>query len=179
MRKLKNVANLSPTAIVKAVHDGDSFKLLFDDGTIKWVRLYACDAPEVISNYVSKNQPFGKEAGLFMRNLLKGNRIAVEFLFEDKFKRPVVKLTFEDHDLTEYAIEKGLAWFYNDPKLTSAERTMFKGLQGLATFKKVGLWSETGRKLRPDTWRARYPQFPKAGFQLGTDEYQWFESEEQ
>ena len=36
------------TVLVKAVHDGDSYKIQWKTGEIEWVRLCGCDAWEVV-----------------------------------------------------------------------------------------------------------------------------------
>ena len=36
------------TVLVKAVHDGDSYKIQWNSGEIEWVRLWGCDAWEVV-----------------------------------------------------------------------------------------------------------------------------------
>jgi len=162
--KYSIIPNETKVGIVKAVHDGDSIKVKFEDGEIVWIRLYGCDAPEVHSNYVSAAQPYGKEAGDFLRNLIKGKQVRVETLFRDEFKRMICKVEFpyslEDQstillNLTEYLIETGNAWWLTEPRQTPEQQLKLKELHNTAKVGKKGLWGELGRKLRPSTWRER------------------------
>lgn len=162
--KYSIIPNETKVGIVKAVHDGDSIKVKFEDGEIVWIRLYGCDAPEVHSNYVSAGQPYGKEAGGFLRNLIKGKEVEVRTLFRDQFKRMICKvdLIVKDGDrpdakidLTEHLIVNGCAWFLSEPKMDVKISEMLKNSHNLAKIRKNGLWGEEGRKLRPSTWRER------------------------
>ena len=65
MSRYSIIPNEIKVGIVKAVHDGDSIKVKFEDGEVSWIRLYGCDAPEVVSNHVSASQPYGKESGKY------------------------------------------------------------------------------------------------------------------
>lgn len=149
------VPNETKVGIVKAVHDGDSIKVKFEDGEIVWIRLYGCDAPEVHSNYVSARQPYGKESGDFLRNLIKGKEVRVETLFRDEFKRMICKVELEGKDLSETLIETGNAWWLTEPKQSPEVQSKLKELHNTAKATKVGLWGELGRKIRPSTWRER------------------------
>lgn len=149
------VPNETKVGIVKAVHDGDSIKVKFEDGEIAWIRLYGCDAPEVHSNYVSARQPYGKESGDFLRNLIKGKEVRVETLFRDEFKRMICKVELEGKDLSETLIETGNAWWLTEPKQSPEVQSKLKELHSTAKTNKVGLWGELGRKIRPSTWRER------------------------
>lgn len=149
--------------VVKAVHDGDSFKIQFPEETT-WVRLWGCDSPEVISNHVASHQPYGREAGNEVRKLIKGQKVEVETLFKDQFGRMIckVKLLKEDLqkiDLTELTISEGLAWWLDEPKMSKEDREKLKKLHETAKDKKIGLWSTEERKLRPSTWRSRNRRF--------------------
>lgn len=148
--------------VVKAVHDGDSIKVKFEDGEVVWIRLYGCDAPEVVSNHVSANQPYGVEAGKYLRDLMKGHRVEVQTLFRDKYNRMICKANFiyDDldlvgRDLTELLIETGNAWWLSEPSQNKDELSKFKSLQETAKVAKSGLWGHPGRKIRPSTWRGR------------------------
>lgn len=143
---------------VTAVHDGDSIKVVFPTETV-WVRLYGCDAPEVISNYVSANQPFGTEAGLLLRDTVKGKTVKVETLFRDVYNRMICKVTLDGKDLTEFMVENGYAWWYQEPKMKPEIKERLKTLHNTAKEGKLGLWGEKGRKVRPTTWRSYNKRF--------------------
>lgn len=147
---------------VKAVHDGDSFKIEFPEET-SWIRLWGCDSPEVISNHVTQHQPYGKEAGNEVRNLIKGQKVEVQTLFKDQFGRMICKVKIPINevmtDLTEILIRNGLAWFLQEPNMTEDEVSNLKRWHEKAKNSKVGLWGTKERKLRPSTWRNRYRRF--------------------
>lgn len=166
--KYKIIPNETKVGIVKAVHDGDSIKVKFEDGEVSWVRLYGCDAPEVISNHVGANQPYGKEAGDELRKLVKGQKVEVQTLFLDQYKRMVCKVyllkeelgqDLQKIDVTKALISNGLAWWLDEPKMTSELRAELKSLHEYAKGQMFGLWGQEGRKLRPSTWRSRNRRF--------------------
>jgi endonuclease YncB( thermonuclease family) len=162
------IPNQTKTAVVKAVHDGDSIKVQFEDGEVSWIRLYGCDAPEVISNHVTKDQPHGRESGNELRKLIKGQTVEVETLFRDQYGRMICKVNLlkeelgsdlQKIDLTKLLISEGLAWWLEEPKMDSTVKTELKSLHEYAKGKMLGLWSRQGRKLRPSTWRSRNRRF--------------------
>lgn len=162
--KYKIIPNETKLGIVKAVHDGDSIKIQFEDGEVSWVRLYGCDAPEVISNHVGANQPYGKDAGDETRKMIKGKPVEVQTLFRDQFNRMICKvLLIQDDgskvDLTKNSIVLGLAWWLDEPKMNPELRVELKSLHEYAKGKMLGLWGIEGRKLRPSTWRSRNRRF--------------------
>jgi endonuclease YncB( thermonuclease family) len=161
--KYKIIPNETKLGIVKAVHDGDSIKVQFEDGEVSWVRLYGCDAPEVISNHVGANQPYGKEAGDYLRTLIKGKEVKVQTLFRDQFNRMICNISYVEDDnevdVTSLLISTGNAWFLSEPKMATDYLTLIKDWQTYAKGKMLGLWGQEGRKLRPSTWRSRNRRF--------------------
>lgn len=148
---------LSQNAVVLAVHDGDSYKVRFDStNEIVWVRLYGIDCPEVVSNHITNSQPYGRETGDFVRNLIKGKPVQVDSLGEDVYGRMVAKVTFNGTDLTQFLLTYGYGWYLQNSKLSSEEISKLKSLQEFAKNTKQGLWALPGRKLRPSTWRSRH-----------------------
>lgn len=146
------------TGVVTAVHDGDSIKVVFPDETV-WIRLYGCDAPEVVSNHVAAHQPAGKEAGSFLRGFVKGKTVTVETLFKDQFGRMICKVMLGEEDLTERMIASGWAWFLPEPKMQTETVVKLKTLHETAKKSKDGLWAFAGRKVRPETWRKNNRRF--------------------
>lgn len=162
--KYKIIPNETKLGIVKAVHDGDSIKIQFEDGEVSWIRLYGCDAPEIISNHVGANQPYGKESGDKLRELIKGKEVKVKTLFRDQYQRMICKVDFIDSnqseiDLSWLLIASGLAWSLTEPKMDDDTKLKLKSLQEYAKGKMLGLWGQEGRKLRPSTWRSRNRRF--------------------
>lgn len=144
-------------AVVRAVHDGDSYGVRFLDrpDTTIFLRLHNVDAPEVIF-YVTKDQPYARKAGAHMRELLKGDTIDVTVVYKDKYNRLVCDMKLDTIDLTEYVISTGNGWFMDDAATTVEREAELRALQEMAKSNKLGLWGERGRKVRPDTWRRKY-----------------------
>tara|TARA_R110000868_G_scaffold320909_17_gene581966 strand:+ start:612 stop:1115 length:504 start_codon:yes stop_codon:yes gene_type:complete len=159
--KYKIVENKILEGVVAAVHDGDSIKVVFPSETV-WVRLYGCDAPEVISNHVTANQPFGTNSGNALRTLVKGKKVQVETLFKDMYNRMICKVSLDGIDLTEYLVTNGLAWWLSEPKMKPETVSKLKGLHEAAKTGRKGFWGISGRKVRPSTWRKDHKRFGTA-----------------
>ena len=152
----------SQQVTVKAVHDGDSYKIQWQDGTNEWVRLWGVDAPEIRSNHITANQPFGVQAGNYVRSWLKGQVVTIDTTVgqDDPFGRRVVKIQIDSalyscldsvpgeylNDLSTYLVRNGYAWWF-DKSLQDS--------QDFAKESKLGLWGLPGRKIRPETFRKR------------------------
>jgi len=156
--KYKLVEHQTLTGTVTAVHDGDSIKVVFHGENV-WVRLYGCDAPEVVSNHVTKSQPFGAESGNYLRLLLKGKTVKVETLFKDMYQRMICKVSIDGVDVTEHMVQNGHAWWLGEPKIDSSVKEKLKSMHNAAKADKKGLWSISGRKVRPATWRKDHKRF--------------------
>lgn len=146
---------------VKAVHDGDSYKVKLQDTTF-WIRIYGCDAPEVISNHVSKHQPYGLKAASNVRVLIKSDTIYIDTLFRDQYNRLICKVYLDSlklDNLTDWLIKTGNAWWLGEPNMSSGTKSYLQALQQEAVNNKAGLWGLSGRKLRPSTWRSKYRRF--------------------
>lgn len=147
-----NVVSGQLSATVMAVHDGDSYKVKLDStNEVFWIRLSDVDAPEVISNYVSANQPHGKEIAYSMRKMLKGNKVILDTLYRDKYKRMVAKVWYNNIDLSKYMVENGFAWYtpfgVSDPEMVKALK--------LAKKHKLEIWDGKGDKpKKPNAFRA-------------------------
>lgn len=156
-----SISQTTHPVLVKAVHDGDSYKVKFQDTTF-WIRIYGCDAPEVISNHVAKHQPYGLKASENVRQLIKGDTIYIDTLYRDMYDRLVCKVyldSLSEQNLTDWLIKTGNAWWLDEPTMSKGTKSYLQALQQEATNIKVGLWSLSGRKLRPATWRSRNRRF--------------------
>lgn len=152
----------SPTklAIVREVHDGDSYGVRFLDrmDTTVYVRLHNVDCPEVIF-YVTKDQPYARIAGQNIRDLIKGDTVKVTYVYKDVYKRLVCDVYKDSINLTDYIIQNGLGWALIDEVTPKDRRLELQAMQSKAKVSKLGLWSEKIRPLRPSTWRKKYSRF--------------------
>ena len=152
------------TVLVRAVHDGDSYKIQWKTGEIEWVRLWGCDAWEVVfPPHVTKNQPYGVQTGNFVRSVLKGQRVVIDTSVgqDDPFGRRVVKVKLDStiysridsvpgeyvNDLSTYLVLNGYAWWVDKSLQDEME---------LAKQTKIGAWGLPGRKVKPETWRRKH-----------------------
>ena len=153
MRRYKVIDRQILEGVVKAVHDGDSYKIDFGNETV-WIRIHGCDTPELISNYVTKDQPYGRTSGNIIREMIKGKTVKVETLFKDQFGRLISKVYLDDINLTEYIVSNGLGWYMDDAKMEESLKTKLKTDQLLAKAAKKGLYRdwETGNIVTGKQW---------------------------
>lgn len=142
-------------ATVLAVHDGDSYKVRFDDSlkTTFWIRLWGVDCPEVRSNFVTTNQDYGVETGDSMRVMLKGQKVFVDTLYLDLYSRHVAKIKYKGQDITEYLLKTGKGWYYSSKDMSTKTRKKLQQMQSDAESAKVGLWGLEGDKVKPSDFR--------------------------
>ncbi|MFH0781299.1 MAG: thermonuclease family protein [Pseudomonadota bacterium] len=115
---------------VKKVIDGDSLLITACGRNIE-VRLYGIDAPEY-------NQPFGEDAKKFAKHWIGGQRVLVQPLYLDSYKRTVAVITQNDRVLNRDLTRAGLAWVYPRycrqevcKKWTELEKVAREGREGL------------------------------------------------
>jgi len=150
----------SQNAVVFAVHDGDSYKIKMDDSKrVFWVRLEGVDCPELISNTISQNQPYGKVAGDSIRVMIKKKHVQVDSVGVDVYNRTVAKVfLFNGSDtinLAEYIVYHGLGWV-SSTGLPIEYSSELRKLQADAIYNRRGLWGDGEKPIAPYIWRIRY-----------------------
>lgn len=160
-------AQETQTAVVKAVHDGDSYKVSFTakPDSVVWIRLFGVDAPEVrFPGVIAFDQPFGRAAADSVRNLIKGRGVFLKYRYTDYYDRPVCQVYFtapgpdmttDTVDLAQHIVLKGWAWHRTERKNTKGN-TLLKNIQAYAKGQKVGLWGLPGRAIKPETFRKKF-----------------------
>lgn len=151
---------VAQNATVFAVHDGDSYKIRMDSSNKKvWVRLWGVDCPEVVSNLIYENQPYGKFVGDTVRIMLKGKRVQIDSISTDLLNRPVVKLKVQIDtsfvDFTEFLLAYGWAWPFNNANIDQTTFANLLALQKEALANKRGLWVDEER-VNPSRWRRMF-----------------------
>lgn len=146
---------------VKAVHDADSWKLLFPDGHEEWCRVVGIDAPEVYSPFVLKTQKWGIEAGNVARSQLKGKTIYIDTLpvpsNRDVYGRLLVEGYTDDKLISLSLVENGHAWAVDVPNRKYPNiNKILKLAQAEAKRKRLGMYSQSKKPMKPATWRKRY-----------------------
>lgn len=145
------------SGIVTAVHDGDNLKIKTDEGKYIPVRLLKIDSPEVWSPWCHAVQPFGPEAGNFLRNLAKGKRAVLSISpNKDQYGRLVASAMIEYdgkmQDAASVIVREGWAWVTAG---SGKAMTELRNLMKQAQTEKKGLWA--GEKpISPAIWRRRH-----------------------
>jgi endonuclease YncB( thermonuclease family) len=114
---------------VARIKDGDTF--VVDDGEVEHdIRLEGIDAPE-------SEQRFGLDATKALSGKISGKQIKVEWLWNDKYRRPLGHVYIGDRWINREMVEEGFAWHFKkystDQRLADAEeasRVARKGLWG-------------------------------------------------
>ena len=143
--------------MVKSVHDGDSYKVSklsqgLPTKQTYWVRIAGANAPEVISNHITDNQPFGLESGDFARKMLDGKIVKITAFSKDRYHRTIADVFYVDsvgtlRRLDSCLIANGLAMYRSN-------KTFKKGaiLQKQVKKSKKGLWSQD-KPITDANWR--------------------------
>jgi len=130
------------TGNVVNVHDGDTITV----GETR-VRLHGIDAPEL-------NQPGGRQSRDFLASLVDGKQVEVSVQDTDGYGRKVGLVRVRGvGDVNAAMVEAGHAWVYR--KYCDGCYGM-RLAEGLARYRKLGLWAGPGKPVPPWTWRKRH-----------------------
>ncbi|MBB1126136.1 DUF4214 domain-containing protein [Thiospirillum jenense] len=128
---------------VTAVTDGDTIKITALDGSTYTIRLAEIDAPESC-------QRFGFDAKQSLTDLLLNKYVTVMEEDIDRYGRVVAHITgdFFIGSASEYQLEHGLAWVYDDYATDSS----LDVLEQIAHDAQLGLWADN-TPMPPWEWR--------------------------
>ncbi len=122
------------TGKVIRVTDGDTITVLTSSGKEK-IRFAQIDAPET-SHFGSTAQPYGKEAGAFLRQLISNKNVRVEVETVDQYGRNVGTVFVGGLNVNREMVKNGFAWVYrqyaHDAELLDLEKS--------ARARQIGLW---------------------------------------
>ncbi len=121
---------------VEKVIDGDTVYGLLGDKTYK-IRLAEIDAPE-------RDQPFGRQSKVFLRNLLVDGEFDAHISSEDQYGRYIARLYSNGIDINRKMVSEGMAWVYDYYVI---DKTLY-------------LNQEDAQKLKKGIWSKRYPAPP-------------------
>lgn len=116
---------------VTRVVDGDTLVVQLTSGGIR-VRLYGIDAPE-------HNQRGGREAAIELDSLVRGQRIELEPVNQDRYNRMVARIRRGNLDVNAEMIRRGDAWVYR--RYLRREDRGWCGLESEARNAHRGLWA--------------------------------------
>lgn len=92
--------------------DGDTFWVMVNPGKPEKIRLIGVDTPEVKWEGLTKEQPGGKEASEYLKKLLKGKKVLLEYDVQkyDLYGRTLAYVYLEDSTfLNAHLLEMGFA----------------------------------------------------------------------
>jgi micrococcal nuclease len=122
--------------------DGDTFWVMDAKGNTEKIRLIGIDAPEPRRTGNKEMGYFGKEASAYVKNLLTGRRIRLEFDIGkyDRYKRTLAYVFLEDGMfLNAHLVKEGYASVMTvPPNVKYAD--LFVNLQKEARENNRGLW---------------------------------------
>ncbi|ERM81507.1 hypothetical protein P872_10335 [Rhodonellum psychrophilum GCM71 = DSM 17998] len=128
---------------VEKVVDGDTFWVINKKGEREKIRLIGVDTPEVRRSKNKEIGHYGKEASDFVKNLLDGQRVRLEYDVAkyDRYKRTLAYVYLEDGTfLNAHLVKEGYAAVMTiPPNVKHAD--LFVDLQRMARKKKKGLWN--------------------------------------
>jgi endonuclease YncB( thermonuclease family) len=99
-------ANQVVTGKVVRVHDGDTVTMNVGNEQLN-IRLARIDAPEL-------KQPFGKESGDWLREVVDGETVTVDIEKIDRYGRAVGTIMMGNENVNMLMVEDGYAWVYRE-----------------------------------------------------------------
>ncbi len=144
MATVLHCAEKSRLRTVVKVYDGDTIRT--DDN--RKIRLIGVDAPEVESPY-SKEEPFGRESRLYLKNLIEGRKVLVKQgeVPVDRYGRVLAYVYMDNVLVNGRIIRDGFAKAYL--RFDHENRDLFIVYEKEARAKRRGIWA-TEEKWRPE-----------------------------
>ena len=128
---------------VSKITDGDTFYVTTSSSEKFKIRLIGIDAPETRNVGVKvRKEYFGKEAKIYVTNLLKNKKVKLTFDVQktDRYGRVLAYVYLENGIfLNQYLVEKGYAVVSTFPPNVKYVEVFTKA-EKLAKNKKLGLW---------------------------------------
>jgi len=122
-------ANQVMTGEVIRVHDGDTLTLKIGNENTN-IRFARIDAPEL-------KQPFGKESGDYLRNMVNGKTVTVNVDTIDRYGRAVGTVMIGNHNINMQMVQDGYAWVYREYSKGGDDLML---LEKDARARRIGLW---------------------------------------
>lgn len=92
-------------ALVVAITDGDTVKVLVHNNQQYKIRLASIDAPE-------RKQPYGLKAKQLLAELIGMQRVDLDCPSKDRYKRLICTITYNGLDINREMVRQGGAWVY-------------------------------------------------------------------
>lgn len=136
---------------VTKVSDGDTIQVTDQHGTKVKVRLYGIDAPETAKGS-KPGQPYGDESFQALRKKVDRQRVRLDVMDIDKYKRLVAIAWLSNRNINREMIADGHAWAYRK-YLDRAHASEWVSEEGQARKAGKGLWRQGGNVQPP--WEFR------------------------
>lgn len=117
---------------VAGVVDGDTVRVIGEDGGEIKIRLYGIDAPEI-------RQKYGAESYQALEKMIMGQNVVFLIYDVDQYGRSVGVLKMDEININEKMIAEGNAWCYS-AYCKKSFCSRWKTLEAEAKIKKAGLW---------------------------------------
>jgi micrococcal nuclease len=130
--------------VVSKVVDGDTFWVINSKGNEEKIRLIGVNTPEARATGRTQVEYFGKESSNYVKSLLSGRRVRLEFDVEkfDRYKRTLAYVYLEDgRFLNALLIKEGYASVATYPPNVKYA-SLFTELEREARKKGKGLWAK-------------------------------------
>lgn len=133
--------------LVTRISDGDTIHVTDSLGTKVKVRFYGIDCPETQkenqrSGKISKQgQPFGEEAYQTLKTKLQRQRVRLDVMDIDKYKRAVCLVWLGDRNINLEMVSDGWAWAYIK-YLDRPHASEYIQAEEQARSKRLGLWQQ-------------------------------------
>lgn len=130
---------------ISKVSDGDTVQVVDDLGTKIKVRFYGMDAPETekkdkrTGKVIKPGQPFGEEAFRALQSKLEKQRVRLDVMGTDRYRRLVCVIWVEDRNIEIEMIREGWAWAYRK-YLDAPYASEYIGAEERAKKERKGLW---------------------------------------
>jgi endonuclease YncB( thermonuclease family) len=102
--------------LVERVADGDTITVITPNQTKLRIRLWGIDAPETPKGTKFPGQPYGKDAEVYLKQLVEAKRVNVEIYGVDRYQRLLATIFVDGKDINLAMIEAGLAEVYRGPE---------------------------------------------------------------
>jgi micrococcal nuclease len=126
--------------LVERVADGDTVTVITPNQTKPRIRLWGIDAPETPKGTKFPGQPYGKEAEVYLKQLVDGKRVRVEIYGTDRYKRLPSTIFIDGKDVNLVMIEVGLAEVYRGPESGNPYKQQYQAAEETAQAAKKGMW---------------------------------------
>lgn len=134
------------SGLVIKVIDGDTI-IVLDGAKKRKVRLVGIDAPELKQN-------FGLKSKQELSGLIDRKRVKILSNSEDRYKRALGKVIYNNIDINLSLIKVGMAWHYKRYKKNQSKKDQveYAYYEKLAIESQIGLWRDNN-SIAPWDWR--------------------------